>query len=337
MKQYNNYIGIDVSKRTLDICVLRNMQVIFERRVDNSPRTLAKLVASLKKKGVLAVNTLVCCEHTGVYTKHLLSWSVQYSFNLWLEKALQIKKSVGMQRGKNDKVDAERIATYASRYADQSVIYEPPKKEILELKHLIALRNRLLKVKKQFEVPLKELKTMGDMDGYKCIEKETLSVLKNTKKNLKKVEKKIKETLKRDDRIARIDSIIQSVDNMGLMTSAVLIMLTNEFKKSCSAGSIGCFAGTVPFKYTSGSSVQGKARVSHLAAKMLKKMLHLCALRSINSDGKLKAYYLRKVAEGKNKMSVLNAIRHKLLKIVCACVRDDRKYEKNYVKNLAVS
>ena len=47
-------------------------------------------------------------------------------------------------------------------------------------------------------------------------------------------------------------------------------------------------------------------------------------------QGDLQEYYNRKVAEGKNKMSVLNAIRNKLVLRIFACINQDREYEKNY-------
>jgi len=52
--------------------------------------------------------------------------------------------------------------------------------------------------------------------------------------------------------------------------------------------------------------------------------------------GELKDYYNRKVAEGKNKMCVLNAMRSKLIHRIFALIKSDRFYEKNidiYLQN----
>ena len=65
----------------------------------------------------------------------------------------------------------------------------------------------------------------------------------------------------------------------------------------------------------------------------LKKLLHLCAMSAIQNDPEMKAYFERKVAEGKNKMSVINAVRNKLIHRVFAVIRDERNYENNYVRN----
>jgi len=49
----------------------------------------------------------------------------------------------------------------------------------------------------------------------------------------------------------------------------------------------------------------------------------------------MKACFERKVIEGKNKMSVINAVRNKLIHRVFAVIRDKRNYEDNYVRNCA--
>ena len=125
-----------------------------------------------------ASNTLLCCEKTAIYASNLISWS---AYQLWIEKAIQIKRSIDMQRGKDDKVDAHRIAMYAFHHHDQAVIFERPRQEVEELKHLLTARQRLIKQKKQLEVPLKELE--GRLE--RCI-KRVENCSKNAFKGLKK-------------------------------------------------------------------------------------------------------------------------------------------------------
>ncbi|MEM6845936.1 MAG: IS110 family transposase, partial [Bacteroidota bacterium] len=72
-----------------------------------------------------------------------------------------------------------------------------------------------------------------------------------------------------------------------------------------------------------------------LANKDVKKLLHMAALSAINNCEELRSYYQRKVAEGKNKMSLINAVRNKLILRIFAVVRSNRKYEKNYNYTLA--
>jgi hypothetical protein len=61
--------------------------------------------------------------------------------------------------------------------------------------------------------------------------------------------------------------------------------------------------------------------------------LALAALSSIRYVPELKTYYQRKVAEGKSKMSVINAVRNKLLQRVLAVVKRGTPYQENYLVN----
>ena len=67
-----------------------------------------------------------------------------------------------------------------------------------------------------------------------------------------------------------------------------------------------------------------------MANMTIKKLLHLAAMSAIQYDDEIKLYYNRKVAEGKNKMSVINAVRNKLISRVFACVNNKRPYQKIY-------
>ena len=66
----------------------------------------------------------------------------------------------------------------------------------------------------------------------------------------------------------------------------------------------------------------------------MKRLLHLAALSAIKVKGEFKQYYERKKAEGKHVMSVLNAIRNKLVLRIFACVKNKRFYQKDYQYNL---
>lgn len=81
------------------------------------------------------------------------------------------------------------------------------------------------------------------------------------------------------------------------------------------------------FLYTSGSSLRSQNRVSLRADKSIKSLLHLAAVAIAHrKDGELKEYFLRKVEEGKNKMTVINAIRAKLVSRMFSVIKNDRYY-----------
>lgn len=77
---------------------------------------------------------LICAEHTGQYTFPLAYACKSVKHRLWLENPSQIKYSSGMQRGKNDKMDAERITIYSARFGDKVRYYDHPTEQIERLK-----------------------------------------------------------------------------------------------------------------------------------------------------------------------------------------------------------
>ena len=73
-----------------------------------------------------------------------------------MESALQIKKSQGITRGKSDKIDAMRIAHYAYKNREELHFWEPQRAPVQKLKALLVTRDRLVKIRTQFAVPIKE-------------------------------------------------------------------------------------------------------------------------------------------------------------------------------------
>jgi len=123
---------------------------------------------------------------------------------------------------------------------------------------------------------------------------------------------------------------------MSFVTAVNLIVHTNEFKKLNDPRKLACYCGIAPFEHSSGSSIRGKTRVSHMANKKLKTNLHMASLSGVRNDTDLKKYYERKTAEGKSKLSVLNAVKNKLIARVIAVVKRGTPYQENYLQNSLV-
>lgn len=125
------FIGVDVSKKKLDFCVMFEGKVVHEEETANHQSSIMALLHQLEENyGIAGGQMLVCAEHTGQYTFPLACACKTVECRLWLENAAEIKYSSGVQRGKNDKVDAKRIAIYASRFQDKIQCYERPTEDI---------------------------------------------------------------------------------------------------------------------------------------------------------------------------------------------------------------
>ena len=323
--KFKNIIGIDTGKSSIDFSFLENGEKKKIGIVENSVKKLELFFMDLK---IDVKETLFCMEHTGIYNFHLLSVLQNHRANIWLENPIQIKRSMGMTRGKNDKIDAFRISKYAYLHQERAKLWQPTRLVIQNLKLLMSQRSRLNKAKKLIEIPVVESKEFIAKDQYKLLKQNCKSTLTGIKKDLALVTAQIKKIIESDDTLKELFKYVASVPNVGLITATAIIVSTNEFQKIDTARKFACHAGVAPFEYTSGSSVRGKTRISHLADKELKTVLHLATLSAISRPGELRDYFVRKVKEGKNKMLVINAIRNKLIHRVFACVRDQRKYFK---------
>ena len=337
MKQsnYEFIVGTDVSKATLDYTILRGKNRIVHNQIENSPKGLKKLKSDLSRENIPLSKTLICCENTGRYNHQLLKWSVQENALVWVENAAAIHKSLGLVRGKNDKIDSYRIGLYAARYEENCKLWKPKRRPLNKLNTLAKTRKKILKLQGQIEKTLKEAKETGDMESYKIMQKHYKPILLAQDKSLKKIDQEMNELIKEDETLKENFKIATSVEGVGKVTATLLMIHSNEFQDISDPKKMACYAGIAPFEHSSGSSIWMRPRVSVFANKELKSALHMAAVAAAHGKGELAEYYQRKLKEGKSKMVILNAIRNKIIQRVYACIRDKRLYEKNYVKKFA--
>jgi transposase len=334
--EFDFFIGIDVSKDKLDFAVRSRKAFLFHREITNQPGFINAFLKELYSIAGFALDRAVfCMEHTGIYNNHSLCCLYKRKAHICLEAATQIKSSLGNIRGKNDKIDAMRIAEYAYDKREKLCLWSPEREVIQELSNLSATRSRLISVKKQLQTPLKE---HGLFSSKKIARQNThicAHALKAIEADLDRADKAIGKIIASDPELHRLFNLVTSVSGIGKVTATQIIITTNEFKDISDPKKFACYSGVVPFTDDSGK-LKKKARISHMANKKMKTLLHMSALVAIQYNADLKRYYERMVSqEKKNKMSVINAVRNKLILRIFACVNQNRPYEINYQKMLA--
>jgi transposase len=124
--------------------------------------------------------------------------------------------------------------------------------------------------------------------------------------------------------------LLLSVPGIGHVTAVYMICSTNNFAGNISGKQLASYCGVVPFGHSSGTSIKGRNKVHKMANKNLKKLLHMGARSAATHNKEYRQYYERKIAEGKHDLSVINAIRNKIVLRAVAVVRNQRKYVNNY-------
>lgn len=316
-------MGVDVSKATLDV-FFKPMETGMT--IKNAIGGFKELTKELEKLLTVNMNLLVVMEHTGQYSLKFEKFLWQKGIAYCKVPALEIKRSMGMTRGKNDQVDAKRIAEYGWLRKDLLTADSFPENDIVELRNLLSLRAKLVKDRSGYISRLKEMKSSETCTrkNLQFITQE--KVIEQLTKHIQTVEKAIRILIKSNDQLKKTSDLIQTIKGVGEIISAYMISCTSNFEKFKNPRKFLCFAGLAPFKHESGSSIKGKARISHLANKTAKTLLDRAACCAIQFDPELKAYYERRVREGKPKRSCINIIRAKIVLRIFAVVKRQTPY-----------
>jgi len=330
MEKLIHFIGIDVSKLTIDVAIIINNDIgrIIQLVFTNDSKGFKEFKNRLNKEKIPFPETVFCMEHTGYYSKQLSRFIIARHGNLWMEMSLKIIRSLGVQRGKNDKLDAKRIALFAQRNQQDFVPYNPPRLIVENLKTFLMLREKLINSKIALVVPVNEL-TCVDKAAGKIALKAISKALQGIKKNINTLDAKIDELIASDKELAEKFKLVSSVPGVARITFCYLVYFTNEFKNYTEAKQLACYCGVVPFEYTSGSSVKGKPKVHNMANKKMKKLLHTAALCAVTHYPEFKQYYERKIKEGKPKMLILNNVRNKIVLRIAAVIKNNQPYKTN--------
>ena len=338
-KQQQNFIGIDISKLWFDasLLVIKSgvKQAIQTEQFDNNSSGLKAFDTWLKKfKVAFDSSSLVVIENTGIYHRNLWTYCTTKHLPLYIGNAADIKWSFGITRGKNDKIDSIRLCNYAHKHFDDIKPTPQLDKNILLLKDLMTARTKVLNQKNSIKTYLSELRQVNDKSVQKLMEQAHKAAISGLDKSLKNIEEQIQKILKDNPAILNNYKLLKTVPGIGHLNAVYLICCTNNFTLKISGKQLACYAGVVPFEHSSGSSIKGKHRVHRMANKDLKRLLHLSAMAAIQYYPEFKTYFERKVAEGKNKMSVLNAIRNKIVLRAVAVINNQQPYV-DYTKMIA--
>lgn len=336
-KEVKFYLGMDVSKLWFDITLMcvadHKKQPKIAERFDNDAAGLKALHKWLKKHRVsFDENSLLVIENTGVYHRLVWEYCSKHELPLYIGNATHIKYSFGIARGKNDKIDSERLCTYAFKNADELKATPVLNPVFLKLKDMMTARSRLLSQQNSIKVYLGEMKLSNSKETQLLIEQAHQAALEGLKQSIKIVESQIKQIIKQDAAINNTYELLLSVPGIGHLTAVYIICCTNNFICKITGKQLASYAGVAPFSDTSGTSIKGRDKVHKMANKDLKKLLHMGAISAITHYPEFRDYYERKVKEGKHEQSAINAIRSKIALRAVAVINNQRPYVNNYQK-----
>lgn len=306
----NWFIGIDISKRTLDVVIYdqENKKAKTYFKVPNDTKGFIKLIKLLKAEKIDFNSTFICMEYCGIYGLEI-GLFLENKISFCFCSPLHIKRSLGLTRGKNDKLDAFKIARFSYLFRDELSPSSMPTATMLKLKNLMAERHRAVKAATIDKQVLKELSCQLDKKAVLRARKR----LKVSTADISAIEKEMMTLIMGNPELKKNYDLLITITGIAIVNAIMMILCTNNFEGITNARSMACYCGVAPFEYSSGTSVRGKTKVSNLVNKRMKANLTNAARSAIVHDPELRMYYKRKRDEGKAHGTILNAIKFKLI------------------------
>lgn len=314
------FVGIDVSKKTLDCAILRlgskeTEAICFQ--VQNDESGFQDLCTKIRSRRIAMSQLVMAMENTGMYCFELCCFLEAASIDYCVFNALHVKLSFGLVRGKNDKVDAIRLACYTRLHREELEYSHLASPALLHLRGLITER-------KHYTAALAAIKNFEQAPKTKdctSTNERIREARKFWEEKIRTVEEEMKVLIEQEPDFQKSYSLLVSIKGISLINAVNTIVYTNNFTLFKNARKYACYIGIAPFEYTSGTSVRGRTRVSKAGAKSLKADLSMAARCAIAYDNEMKEYYQRKRDEGKVFGVVLNAVKFKLVERMFAVMR----------------
>jgi transposase len=317
-KEMKESVGIDISKLTLDVFIYTKR---LHKQFQNNKKGFESLKKWVKGETKSLEEVIWCFENTGWYGVLLGHFMHENKLHYCCVNALEIKRSMGLKRGKTDKQDAEEIARFAWLRKDELDSSIPMPIKLIELQRLMSLREQLVKQ----STALKNLSKGMMVTLEKKTGDKALSVIKQTLKHLevqiRKVEKEMEALIKAEDQLRQNYKLSKTVKGVGTVLAIQMLLHTHNYTRFEKWREFSSYCGLVPFPYQSGTSIHRRPQIHSISDKKMKSLLSMSAISAIQADKELKSYYKKRVEEGKPKMVVLNIIRNKIVSRVFATVK----------------
>lgn len=317
-----DYLGIDISKDSLDVHVLRTGK---HKPFSNNPKGFKEFEHWLKKQKLCFTDTHLLMEATGVYWEKSAHWLYQQGATLSVVNPASVKyfAKSELRRGKTDKLDAQLLALYVSRM--QPRVWQPESKAIQELKLLSREREDLIKEQTA------EKNRLHAHSKRELISKVILNLcqarLKLLKQQISELDKAIKKALM-SEALKALTEQLCSLPGIGLTTAAVLLAETSGMDFN-SAKQLTAYAGISPEPNQSGKRV-GYSSISKTGNARIRKALYMSALTA-SSKGHFKTFYQRLLKNNKAPKSAMTAVARKLLVTAFALIDSQQLYNPDYL------
>lgn len=318
------YVGIDVSKKWLDVAIFvenSDLMGYFHTQVSNDKAGYKELLRWLKEHGVDASTCMYGMEHTGFYSDGLQHFLDKKGYRYTMLEPAVIKHYPIQPREKNDRLDAAKIADYLFRFKDKVKPCRVPDNTMEKLRELhkerkFYVEDRVVYLNRKQVVGKEEAKRLDKM----------ISLLD---KQVESIEEKIREIIRNDETLMENYLYLTSITGIAFVNAVNAIVITQNFTVFKTARDYASYIGVAPHTKKSGTTVRWKPKPYKHCDLTAKADISQAAKIAIVHDVELKRFYERK-CNGKDDADTIrkamNAVKFKLVLRMFAVVRQKHEY-----------
>jgi transposase len=299
------YVGIDVSKRRLDVN-LQPSDESFEVAYDEAGLKL------LSERLHRCAPKLIVLEATGGLQVRAAAQLTAAGFDVAVVNPRQVRdfaRSIGLL-AKTDRLDARAIARFAE--ATKPGPRPLPTEAAEALAALVARRRELVQMRVAEKNRLAQARSRAVRDSI-------ARLIATLDAQIAEIDGDIDAAIKQSAIWRHTEELLTSVPGIGKTVSRTLMAELPELGR-LTRRKVAALAGVAPFNHDSGIQRGRRAIAGGRAA--LRSTLYMAALTAIRIDGPLRTTYLRLIGAGKPKKLAIIACVRKLLVILNAIVRD---------------
>lgn len=328
----NDVLGIDVSKKKLDLALLINGK-LKAKVFDNTSAGHCALVEWLRDSKASLATLHICMEATGVYYEAIATTLHAEGFKVSVVNPACIKGFGSGEniRNKNDEIDAALIARYCAAMNPEPWVAPP-----LEQRQLRAwtLRVQSLKDIRQQEQNRIEAHIVA---GLQDVADNVAEHIKWLDAEIRKLQDDIDDHIDRHPGLKNDAALIASIPGLGMTTVARILGHLGDIRRFKNAKAFAAFLGVTPKQRTSGTSLKGRTMLCKTGSTSLRAALFMPSMVARRHNPILHQFAERLLANGMAKRAVISAVTHKLAHLIYGVVRTGKPFDANYLhKNLAI-
>lgn len=325
------FVGIDVSKDTLDACLLLSEGKTKEAQFANDHKGHAAL-AAWADRHAKGERLHFCMEATGPYSEAPATHLADAGRLVSVVNPTRIKYAgPAWGRGnKTDRADAKLIAEYARREAPAA--WHPPTPEIRELQALVRRADDLV------EMAAREKGRLASPALTKSARQSITRTVRLLEKEADRVRVAADQLVATTESLSADRDLLESIPGVGRQTATTILAELPAVERLPSAESAAAYCGLAPREFTSGTSVKKRTRLSKAGNARLRKALFLPTQTAVRFNPLLKAFFARLTDperdDPKPKMQAIGACMRKLVMICYGVLKNRLPFDPKWTSRI---